>query len=149
MISIRHIGIYVNDLEKMTEFYQSVFNMSKICIKEKDSGDMINQLLKHDGLQICVSKLITEYGKQKGNGDMLELIKVLDNHIKKLPYEREIFPAGMCHIAFEVDDIEATIQKIQDLNGEPKTSIYIRNKNKCCFAKDVEGNWIELIERHK
>ena len=43
--------------------------------------------------------------------------------------------------------MENVKKKICDLQGEIKTQTYILNGNKCCFAKDPEGNWLELISK--
>ena len=60
---------------------------------------------------------------------------------------KEIDNIGTIHISFGVDNMENVKKKICDLQGEIKTQTYILNGNKCCFAKDPEGNWLELISK--
>jgi len=79
---------------------------------------------------------------------MLELIKVLSFSAPQLPANRTISMAGMGHIAFGVDNIDATCKKIALYGGKIATQIHtMENGNTCAFAQDPEHNWIELIQR--
>lgn len=150
MIAIRHTGIYVNDICKMENFYTSVFQMIPICSMEPDRGKLLNELLGIDDVEILTTKLVTPYGKKNGQGDMLELVKVQTamRDLPVLPAGHPISMIGMGHIAFGVDDIQETVGKIRKESGEQKTEIVsMRNRNLCCFCRDPEGNWIELIQR--
>ena len=77
MISIRHVGIYVNDINLLEKFYTKVFHMTVICRQEPDTNKLLDQLLDKANVKIITTKLITEYGRQKGFGDMLELVKIV------------------------------------------------------------------------
>ena len=149
MIAIRHTGIYVNDMKRMEAFYTSVFQMHAICSMEPDEGELFDELLGTRNARIMTSKLITPYGKTAGQGDMVELVKVLsEGDCGALPEERPISMIGMTHLAFQVEDITASVDRIMKNGGLRKTGIKeMRNGNKCCFCTDPEGNWIELIER--
>ena len=39
MIYIKHIGLYVNDLKKMKEFYMACFDMKRIVSKENETSN--------------------------------------------------------------------------------------------------------------
>ena len=147
MISIRHCGLYVDDLDKMEQFYCTVFRMQPICSGQCEENPMLDQLLSGGGRNHCqvkTSKLITEFGAVKHSGDMLELVKVLSFSCEKLSFE-----SGMNHIAFGVSDIQETAQLLEENGGMLETDIYeMGNRNLCCFGKDPEGNWIELIQRN-
>ena len=150
MISIRHTGIYVKDIEKIEGFYTAVFHMTAICSKQPDSGLLFDELIGEKNVVIETSKLITPYGKDQGQGDMLELVKV-DTDLLDVDKNHMGFPIylpGTAHLAFGVEDIEETVEKIKSMNGTLSTSIRVmQNGNKCCFCRDPEGNWIELIQR--
>ena len=76
MIYIKHIGLYVNDLKKMKEFYMACFDMKSIVSKENETSNMLDELLNKKKAIISTEKLITQYGETTGIGEMLELIKV-------------------------------------------------------------------------
>ncbi len=145
MINIRHIGIYVDNLEKIANFYMKSFGM--ICItKNKQSDSILEELLKKEHVQIEIRKLITECGVKNKKGDMIELIKVLNKPTNKMKFDREIDIIGMNHIAFGITNIEKTVNTVIENGGVQITDIHTIANNKCCFVKDIEGNWIELIE---
>ena len=151
MNAIRHIGIYVRDIELMEQFYINVFDMHIICSCEKDSSPLFDELLGINNASICTSKLITPYGKQAGQGDMIELVRVINEgfYINDVITEKSIYDIGNSHIAIGVSDIVSTVDRIVEYGGKKNTSIYkMKNGNDCCFCNDPEGNWLELIQRN-
>lgn len=138
---IKHAGIYVSDLKKMEAFYQNVFDMYSVCQNQLLQHPLIEDLLKTDN-KVRISKLITEYGKHTGVGDMIELIemdKSCDKDDSGKIWEN-------VHIAFGVDDVKSVVEKIILYGGERKTDIYDMGNGKlCCFCTDPEKNWLELI----
>ena len=44
MLSMGHYGIYVNDIDRLTDFYVNVFGMSIVCRNQIDAGNWIEQL---------------------------------------------------------------------------------------------------------
>ena len=120
MINLRHTGIYVRDLARMASFYREVFHMHAICENVEQGASSV--------------------------GDMLELLEVIVPQGREektnLPIE-----AGM-HIAFGVRDMEATRRAIAAHGGACATRVHdMGNGNLCCFCRDPEGNWLELITR--
>lgn len=146
MINIKHIGIYVSNLDEMVRFYRDCFGMKLVVDGQQDSGPMLDQLFGQKAVKIRVSKLITEYGEANGTGDMLELIENLDENTPVLPAGRRIFWRGMNHISFGVKNMEQYAQRIAKMGGHQETDIHTVGRNKCCFFTDCEGNLIELIE---
>lgn len=143
MLQLRHVGVYVHDLEKMSLFYQEVFHMFVICERLKQEDALIDDLLEQKYAE--VTKLVTEYGKNAGSGDMLELLHYARENDKQRPF---ISDNGVFHVCFSVDDIESTVKNILLHSGKQCTEIHnMDNGNKCCFCQDPEGNWLELIER--
>ena len=147
MITIRHVGIYVNDINLLEKFYTKVFHMTVICRQEPDTNKLLDQLLDKANVKIITTKLITEYGRQKGFGDMLELVKIVGDKSDRICGNMPISNIGTAHIAFEVNNIEDTVGEIIRNGGKQKTDIAVmENYNKLCFCVDPEGNWLELIQ---
>lgn len=143
MMQMRHVGLYVHDLEMMSLFYQDVFHMLAICENVKQEDALIEDLLGQK--YVKVTKLVTEYGKHAGLGDMLELLQCTKKSNTISPF---ISDSGVLHMCFSVNDIENTVKDILINSGKQCTEIHnMDNGNKCCFCRDPEGNWLELIER--
>lgn len=147
MVQMAHIGIYVNNLERMAKFYKDVFHMHVICERIFQKDELVKDILKdiHGGL--LITKLITDQGKASGIDDMLELLQVVGREAR--PVLANIYQPGCAHIGFCVDDLKDTLRNIVDYGGLDYSGIHhMENRNYCCFARDLEGNWLELIERH-
>ena len=150
MYNLKHIGIYVNDLENEAKFYKNVFNMVSVCESNVEKNSLLDDLFKKDKVMIYTTKLITEIGQKTKMGDMIELIKVTSFHPDSTVDNKSIWTRGMMHIAFGVSDIEDTVELLIANGGKMMTEIHIlSNENKCAFAKDPEGNWLEIIQNKK
>lgn len=144
MVNLKHIGIYVNDIEKMASFYKTSFGLKTICERQEDTGELYEKLFNADA-KVLITKMITEYGVETGQGEMLELIKVTYGPNSKWT-ERHVQDIGLSHISFGVDDISKTVANICNCGGCIITDIININQKKCCFCKDIEGNVIEIIQ---
>lgn len=144
MIQMRHMGVYVKNLDVMTEFYKKVFGMHIISEKVIQSDSLIQDLLGCK--EVIITKMVTPYGTQVGSGDMLELLHYEGREL----VNANTFISDQCiiHMGISVDNINDVVNKILDMGGKIYTRIHVMsNENKCCFACDPEGNWLELIER--
>ena len=148
MINIRHTGIYVDNITETAAFYKNVFVMIAVCENQEDSNTLLDKLFGVVGAKILTTKLITEYGRNNGTGDMIELVKIVNGPEIKNAHFR-LFDYGASHIAIGVNNLDSVAKKIITNGGSMQTKIVTHsNGNKFAFAKDNEGNWIELIETH-
>lgn len=148
MNNLRHTGIYVSDLGAMEAFYTEVFQMKAVCSARPEENPMLDELFGRENARIRTSKLITPYGVTQGTGDMIELVETVNFRSGSLDGDRQISLAGMNHIAFGVDDIRQTAGEILKHGGTMETEITRMENGSCCaFARDIEGNWLELIQR--
>ena len=146
MVNIKHMGIYVENLDKMEAFYRDCFQMKAVVSGEVDGNSMLNQLVGYTGVRVRVSKLVTEYGIGTGVGDMLELIEIVNGRRRSIPQDSAVFLSGMHHISFGVVGMEKYVERITMYGGTRITDIHTIGKNRCCFFRDCEGNYLELIE---
>ena len=112
-----------------------------IPIKELKNTSEISEMCHRTEEPIYITK--------NGYGDMLELIEICrsdDNIPEPVKKERCIYQIGEAHIAIGVDNIEQIKEKICLYGGQLLTDILIKGERKCCFCRDPEGNFIELIE---
>ncbi len=145
MLQLRHTGLYVKNLERMTAFYKNVFSMYEICNNVQQTDELICDLFGNDAASVRITKLITEQGKVNGMDDMLELLEAegCTNPLEKRP----IFQSGTMHIGFGVDNIDDVVDRLIKEGGQMVTKIHtMPNGRRCCFCLDPEGNGIELIQ---
>jgi lactoylglutathione lyase len=78
-----------------------------------------------------------------GEGDTIELTF---NHGRTEPYE---IGTGYGHVAFAVDDLDAALARLAELDIEPERPPYTVREggSRLCFVRDPDGYRIELIER--
>lgn len=146
MIRIKHVGIYVNDLIKMTSFYKNVFKLHEVCAEVEDRGRYLEHLAGKKNVVVRITKLITEAGQHARFGDMVELIKMEGNEQANSSING-ITDCGAMHIAFGVDDIHFFEKEIIEHGGKIIVEPFQRsNGNWLCFARDPEGNWLEVIQ---
>lgn len=147
MISLRHCGIYVHDINKMELFYENVFQMHYICRQEICCGKEFDILVGSDNTKILMSKLITEKGKVTGSGDMIELLQVIVPEQTNKSITKRLIEQGTIHIAMECQ-FDKTLSLVKKYNGSVVIRpIVMKSGNKMCIVTDPEGNYIELIER--
>ena len=138
--AVRHTGVVVRDLEKSTEFYCTLgFVEDNRAIEE---GDFIDTVV---GLQN--TKL--EWVKLKApDGYLLELLQYHSHPEQKEISKQKSNQLGCSHLAFSVDDINFTCEKIEKMGGSVVNLPALANdKNvKVAYCHDNEGNLIEIVE---
>ena len=140
-MKIRHVGIVCEDLNLMENFYEN-FGFKKIS-ENIESGKYIDHLTNITGAKIIWKKYNNKFG------DLLELLKYeTDFDIDTSIFSQPVYRRGVSHFAFTVIDIKATSQLIERLGGclMNKPIISPDGKVKVCYANDVEGNLIEIVE---
>ena len=93
MAKLRHVAIQVPDLEEAGRFYETVFDLERVCRGETPFG---NALMLSDGVMNLTLLQFPEGTKGVINGPDW---------------------AGMHHVGFLVDDAEETARKIEDAGG--------------------------------
>ncbi len=133
MLKIEHIGIAVKNLENSNDLFKTLFGKSHYKIEEVASENVNTSFF-----QIGDSKI--------------ELLEATDpaSPIAKFIEKRG---EGMHHIAFEVDDIEAEMERLEKegfrlLNKKPKRGA---DNKLVCFLhpKSANGVLVELCQEIK
>ena len=140
MGAIGHVGIYVKHIQEMARFYTEVFSL-RTAVHQHEGGDYIAALFNEKGAQLEVYKLAF------GDGSLLELIEC--RNLPECAVEKEkLYAAGQAHIAVTVESAETIYEELakrgcQMLSGP---CISPDGKARVFFAKDPEGNYLELVE---
>ena len=134
----RHVGIVVNNIEKMLFFYSGILGL-EIISDEIESGIFLNKILGYQNLYGRIIKL------GKNNNTIVEL---LDFNQKEDSCEKTLIKKGITHFAITVNNLDILYEKIINnkllVISEPQISV--NEKFKVCFCTDPENNYIELVE---
>jgi catechol 2,3-dioxygenase-like lactoylglutathione lyase family enzyme len=145
MASIDHIGLTVGDLDRSIQFYCTVLD----CVVRERAvieGAEVETLTGVAGAVIHTADLTLS------GGGMIELLQYCGPSRTVLAQRR--FDAGHSHIAFTVNDLDAT--RLRALNAgaldcplpvtlnEPGSSW---DQVRVCYALDPDGRTIEFVER--
>jgi len=139
-----HTNIAAKDWKRLSDFYIKVFKCKEILPERNLSGDWLDQATGLKNARLAgIHLLLPGYG---ASGPTLEIF-TYDN-----TYEGELVMAniaGYTHIAFEVEDVEATLNDA--LNNGARllgkvTEKIIENVGalKFVYLRDPEGNIIEI-----
>ena len=138
---VHHIGIIVSDREKAIEFYGDILGGELLYTSEAGPGDIAKQI----GVEGASNKAAVI----KVGNSILELVEYVNPKCE--PKQMSPCDIGTLHLAFEVDDINETVERLQK-KGIKFTAVpkYI-DKGKMkgwvwVYFKDPDGCQLELVE---
>ena len=138
--NIRHTGIVVHDLAKMSAFYRQLGFVDESRAVEE--GVFIEQVVN-------ISDVRLEWIKMRSaDGYLLQLIKY-HSHPHALRLERaKANDLGCSHVAYTVDDIDNACEIIRTAGGsvENLPAIAPDGKVKVAYCYDPEGVLMEIVE---
>ena len=137
--ALHHTGFVVRDLESSIEFYRDVLGLQLVRRLERNRGP-IDQVVGYRDAHLLIALL------NAGNGHHLELIQYVNPPPAERPTEERSVLGGT-HLAFEVEDIEATHRTLTN-NGARKLNppVRVSSERIACYLQDPDGNWIELLQ---
>jgi len=139
-----HTNIIAKDAKKLIDFYKAVFHCKSINETRDLRGAWLDRLTGLNEAHITGEHLLLP-----GYGDDHPTLEIFSYDIP----EEDIFPKinrpGIAHIAFEVDDVETTLEQIISAGGSSigdlVTAVYPDGKEAVfVYARDPEGNILEL-----
>jgi len=137
-----HVGISVRNLDESVKFYSEVMGMEE-GIRVSHKGDTISRVVAVEDTEVDVCYVTKGIHR-------LELIeyKNKDNAKLNTAYQSQDDP-GLVHIAFIVDDVDETYQKIKDLGYEFNSPPMVTRENgpKIAFFRGPDNVIIELYQK--
>ena len=134
------MGIVVNDLEKIKDFWISTLGF-KLHIEAKEESPYIDELLAIRDPGLTTVKLIDS------KGFIIELLK-FENYQVENSWSRDLKTTGLTHIALTVDNLNELVDRLKKENyqtlSEIKTSP--NKKVKVLFVRGPEGIMLELVQ---
>ena len=141
-----HTNIIAKDCNKLIQFYKDVLHCKSINETRDQKGGWLDGLTSLKNAHIKGEHLLLP-----GYGDILPTLEIYsyDEMV-----ERDIINpncTGIAHLAFEVDNVEETLEKIIAYGGSVVGEIVkVENHNNTgrkamfVYARDIEGNILEL-----
>jgi len=133
----RHVGIVVNDLDKMIWFYRDLIGL-EIIYDKIEEGRFLNHILNSNNKSPRIIKL------GQNNKTIVELLYFGDCDINK----KNLFDNGYTHFALTIDDGNYLYDKFikNGLSVINTPSISDEKTVKVFFGMDPENNIIEFVE---
>ncbi len=139
-----HTNIVAHDAGKLITFYKTVFHCQSIGEARDLSGEWLDRLTGLEEAHITGEHLLLPgYGKDHPT------LEIFSYDTLQASVPAEVNRPGMAHLAFEVDDVEATLAEIISAGGssvgELVTAAYPGGREATfVYARDPEGNILEL-----
>jgi catechol 2,3-dioxygenase-like lactoylglutathione lyase family enzyme len=140
-----HTNIVARDVERLGAFYTEVFG----CVMSGPERDLAGEWLER-GTGLPGARIRGIHLRVPGHGDdgpTLELFSVaaLEPAVPSI-----VNRAGLMHIAFSVDDVAGTLDRIVAAGGEALGEIVEANvagvgRADFVYTRDPEGNIVELL----
>lgn len=140
-VNVRHIGLVVQNLEKMLDFYCKTLGF-KLRSRQIEKGNYISSMLGLSQAEVETAKLYLEE-----TGSLLELLYFhlpSSTHAEK----KELHHLGLTHFAISIGDLDQLHQKMssQGLQFVSPPVTTENNYAKVAFCQDPEGNYLELVQ---
>ncbi len=138
-----HTNIIARDFQKLVDFYKDVFQCKSIGESRDLRGKWLDQLTGIPNAHITGEHLcLPGYGEDHPTLEIFSYDSMTQS-------EHSINTCGIAHIAFEVDDVEATLKRLLEKGGKQIGEVVnaeYEDGRKAVFvyATDCEGNIIEL-----
>ncbi len=140
--TLNHTGFVVKDLERSIRFYTDGLGL-KVDLDLDIDGEALSQVVGYEKTHLKAALLTG------ADGHVLELIQYMNPEgtprQQDQQYERRLI--GATHLAFIVDDVHATYERLIGMGGRklnPPAEAY--PELKACYFQDPDGNWIELVQ---
>jgi catechol 2,3-dioxygenase-like lactoylglutathione lyase family enzyme len=144
-----HTNLIARDWRRLAEFYENVFGCVRLEPERDLSGAAIDKGTGVAGAHITGAHLrLPGHGE---NGPTLEVFQYSPSHeVPGPPANR----TGFGHLAFEVDDVEATRDLVLAQGGHALGAVTSHSIDSAqsltwVYVRDPEGNILELQHWHK
>ena len=138
----RHTGIVVKDMEKSLCFWRDVMGL-EVVADFWEEGEFIDTVQRLNGVRLHMVKLTAP------DGTMIELLKD-ERHPTEPPASNQLCDRGIRHVAFTVSDVEEAWRVLNEAGCETLSRPVTDpgRTARLLFARDPEGNLMELVEPH-
>jgi len=142
MISLRHVGLIVRDIDKSLHIYRDILNF-KPKIDQIEHGPFFDHLIGFDNAKARTTKCYAE------DESCIELIQFISH--RSINREKRILGLGFNHIALNVENVDDVFKKLVSLGLQYVNEPKVNNEGtaKVSFCRDYEDNLLELVQLMK
>lgn len=136
-----HLGICVSDLERSLAFYRDALGFA-VESELRVEGEPSATLLGLEGVRLHAVYLVRD-------GLRIELLHYASPGYVGDGAPRAMNQLGLTHLSLRVEDLEATLARLEALGARVLHDTRIDNprlRAKAVFATDPDGTRIELVE---
>jgi len=138
-----HTNIIAEDWRSLSKFYQKIFGLKPIGPQRDISGKWIEDLTNIKDVHI-----VGEHLQLPGYKENIPTLEIF-SYNSSVEYKKQINSYGFSHIAFEVKNVEETVEMIIREGGSILGKIVTKDYGEMgigtfAYARDIEGNIIEL-----
>lgn len=144
MLHYVHTNIIAKDSQRLISFYKKVFNCKSIGETRDLRGEWLDKLTG-----VPNAHIVGEHLCLPGYGEDHPTLEIF-SYDEMIPFTgSQINRCGLAHLAFEVDDVEETLELLLKEGGNQigevvKADYEDGRKAVFVYAADCEGNIIEL-----
>lgn len=138
-----HTNIIARDWKRLSSFYQDVVS----CVPVPPERDLTGQWLD-DMTGIKQSHITGEHLRLPGYGESGPTLEIF-SYDEMMPHTHAVNMTGIAHLAFEVDDVQRTVDDVLR-HGEKMRGKIVNRKYEgigdatFVYVEDIEGNIIEI-----
>lgn len=139
-----HTNIVANDWKRVSLFYQRVFECKPVPPQRDLRGEWLDKLTG-----IRNAHITGEHLALPGYDGKIPTLEIFSYDSVTADNPKNVNGVGLAHLAFEVDDVAAVLQRVkQEGGGQIGELVRTEYPNEVIatfvYAKDIEGNIIEL-----
>ncbi len=143
ILRTNHTGIIVSDLDRSIAFFCDALGFTVTSRAPRDPA-LIRSITGVEGADVEIAYI-------RGPDHSLELIQYLAPADKGQVTARQC-DTGLFHIAFDVDNIDAAVDRVAEFGVRPVGQVTVIDKgpnagNRLCYLQDWDGATIEFIEK--
>lgn len=144
-----HTNVIAKDWKRLSLFYQRVFGCRPVPPPRDLKGEWLDKLTGIENVHITGEHLILP-----GYSDQLPTLEIFSYESMEEGSLKALNRTGLAHLAFEVDDVPAMLQRVLDEGGaqigELVQAQYPGDVTATfVYAADPEGNILELQSWNK
>ena len=143
-IKYAHTNVVARDWQRLSQFYQTVFDCEPVPPKRNLSGDWLGEAIGIPG-----AALEGEHLRLPGCGDDGPTLEIFSYEKMEDRPEPRADRIGFCHLAFLVDDVPAVLKSLEEAGGKAigkvaTAEVAGKGTLVLVYAADPEGNIVEI-----
>lgn len=139
MNDVRHVGIVVENLPVMEQFFESMG--FRTVHKKTETGRFIDALLGGEAVEVVTCKMCGS------KGTVIELLDYLCPKTER-SQKKEVNSQGINHMAITVESVDSVYELVCGLGCEiiSKPALNDNSTARVFYCRDPEDNLMEIVE---